>query len=129
MSDRHEIPIRELIKITKKLITTNNFNNHDFYSLLVLAIMTVNEYSRIKHHINTATRVDLTITFIPDLIQYIHDKKIISEETTAALKQNYNDKQKELSLMIKSYHTMGMTATRSRLDTKPNYKSSICDLL
>jgi hypothetical protein len=102
MSDRREIPIPELIKISKKLIKTK-FIEHDFYSLLVLAMATITEYSRVKRHINTGTRIDLAIAFVPDLIAYLHVAKIISDEETEILRQTYKDRLKELPLVMQSY--------------------------
>lgn len=108
MNDQREIPIADLLKISKKLIDAN-FGSHDFYSLLVLAMATVNEYSRSQRRINSKTRIYLSIAFIPDLIQYLSDTHVISKADMEDLKESYREKLPELSTIMRAYCQAAVT--------------------
>ncbi len=122
MSDRHEVDVNKLLKLSDKLVS-NCFKSEDIYSLLVLALASVTKYSREIHHINTSNRIDLTIAFAPDLIQYLVRKKIITEGVGSMLHKQYDRRKDEFPLILQSY-IISAPALYSKTDTKK--KKSSC---
>ena len=120
MNDHGQVSIPELLSISKNLVESY-FPSPDIYSLLVLALVTVTNYSRSKRHITTQIRVDLTIAFLPDLILYLRDNSIITDEIAKELSKEYKRKQEELPVILQSYIYVS-AGLRTKTETKESHK-------
>jgi len=102
MSDPHEVSIDSLIKISEGLIGSFFFSP-DIYALLVLALVTVTTYSRKKHRLTAQTRIELSIAFLPDLIQSLIKKNIIAQNVGKELTRQCDTRRNELPLILRAY--------------------------
>lgn len=102
MSARSQISIPELLAISDK-IGGRVFASNDIYALLVLALVTVTKYSREKHRLSTQTRIELSIDFLPDLIQHLVGRKIMTKSVGRQLKQECKDREAELPSILEAY--------------------------
>jgi len=101
MSVGREISIKDMTKITKKLL--NNSSYEDFYSILVLSLMTVSKFSKQKIHLKVQNKIDLTIEYLPDLIEFLLLKKHITQNQAERLNLEIEKKKLELPIILKSY--------------------------
>lgn len=127
MNDR-DVSIPELLFISKQLIESF-FPSNDIYSLLVLALVTVTKYSREKRHLNSALRIELAITFIPDLIQYLKDEMVITEHIADKLIRKIHRRQKDLPLILQAYiYVAG--GLRTKMESKlPEPSKKTCGIM
>ena len=119
-----EVSIIDLIKISNKLVPIV-FTTHDFYTLLVLSLATVSEYSRVKQTISKKTRVNLSIAFISDLITNLCDRHLITETEAHQFRQDYKDKNRDLGNIIRAYISVANTI-HPHCTTQPKPKSTLC---
>jgi hypothetical protein len=124
MADRNEISIPELCAISRKLVDTF-FVTHDMYSLLVLALVTVTDYSRRSHHFKSERRVELAIVFVPDLIDFLESEKIIPERTAARLKKKTQAHSVELPQIMQAY-VYAAGGLRTKIDVHQDDKKNCC---
>jgi len=120
----YQVSIPDLIKISKKLISSF-FPGTDMYSLLLLALVTVSSYSRKKHHLNNQTCIDLTIEFIPDLLNYLLSEDIIDKNTEAQLKKALNSRKNEIPIILTSY-IYAAGGLHIKMEIKADESKKIC---
>ena len=102
MSSSQEVSIISLIEISKQFIESF-FVSNDIYSLLLLSLITVTTYSRKNHKLQAQTRVDLSIAFLPDLVQSLINDKIITSDIGRILIRQYESRRNELPLILQAY--------------------------
>lgn len=102
MSDQHQVTIASLIEISAELIDSF-FLSHDLYSLLVLALVTTTFYSRKKRHLPVATRVELAIAFLPDLVEFLHTNNTVTSRVAKELLHQCKSRQEELPTILSAY--------------------------
>lgn len=125
MAAGHQINIKDLIKISKEL-RPSFFISSDLYSLLVLAMVTVTEYSRRKHRLNTQTRIELATDFLPDLIDALTIDKIIPKEIADYLTQECISRKSEIPIILRSFvYVSGGLRTTMPSKKMNNYKCII----
>lgn len=123
MSDTHRVSITNLIEISDGLIELYFFSN-DLYALLLLSLMTVTTYSRKKHKLTTQTRLDLSITFLPELIQSLIKNETIDKKTAEILSAQCKSRSSELSTILEAYlyAGKGLQVKDSKLDRTDSKK-------
>lgn len=102
MTEHREIQIDKLLNISKKLVR-NYFPNNDLYSLLVLSLITVTNYSRKYTKMSANTRIELAIALVPDLLQSLVQTNVITAETADKLLKEYNDRSADLGNICNSF--------------------------
>ena len=102
MADTHQVNITELKSISKELVS-KFFPTHDMYSLLVLSLVTITEYSRKKHKLTTKARIDVSIMFIDDLIQTLIDINVINLAVADKLLKDCQYNKNSLPLILQAY--------------------------
>lgn len=114
------VSIRKLNKISKKL-ARDFFYNTEIYALLVLGLVTVNTYSKKYNTLTPEGRIEVTLTYLPDLANYLLSKKLITEDEYRALIKQIKSRQADLLSILKSYlyvsigiHTRLVKAKRQR---------------
>ena len=123
MSDQREISITELTKISDELMDSF-FPTQDLYSLLVLSLITIANYSRKNKHLSSATRIDLSITYLPDLIQFLEKHNTISPNVSKLLTKQIQDKRDDLPLILQSY-IYAAGGLRIKMEAKRTHKHCI----
>lgn len=124
MEEHSQISIEELIKIADKL-TATYFQSRDLYSLLVLALLTVTQYSREKRHLNTAIRLELTVTFLPDLLSHLLTSKIVSKEEYEALTAEITKHFSQIPIILQSYIYVANGLRGKEKEKKKNKSSCV----
>lgn len=128
MADRSQVSIPDLLSISKQSLESF-FPSSDIYSLLVLALITVTRYSREKHHLASHTRIDLTIEFLPDLITYLQDTKVITQDVANGLSAEIKSRQDELPLILQAY-IYASGGLRTKMEPKLSDQSKCrCDVI
>ena len=101
MTDKHKISIDDLVHISKKLIPIY-FLDNNIYSLISLAYMTISTYAS-KHRLTTQMRIDLTIEFLPDLLNKLFDNEEFDYYVYKKLNNELHQKFEELPMIIRNY--------------------------
>lgn len=102
-TDNHgEVSITELYKLSAGLLEIY-FKNQEFYALLVLAMVTVTEYSRTVRHLDTPRRIELTITYIPDLVNRLVEAQVLTEKQGRKLMKKVSHRENEIPLILEAY--------------------------
>ncbi len=102
MADSRQISIKDLTAISGELVATF-FPTQDIYSLLVLSITTISRFSQKRRHLNTQTKIELAITYLPDLIDFLVTEGHISEQMGTNLNSECAKRRSELPLILQSY--------------------------
>ena len=123
MGDPHKVSVDSLVEISEELIESFFFST-DIYALLTLALITVTTYSHKKHRLAAQTRIDLTIAFIPDLIQSLIKNKTITELAGKELAQQCEARRNELPLILQAYMDVacGLPVKVRKKETKAEEK-------
>ena len=122
-----QVNIDDLLNISKNLFPTF-FNSPSIYSLLVLSIVTVSEYSRKHYRFTSQTKIDLALTFLPDLMNHLYEKKFISRDIYQNLREDYRIHQHELVEILRSYIYVAGGLKINKLDYQQKPEST-CTIL
>lgn len=121
-----KISVSDLNEISSKLVKSF-FLSSDIYSLLSLSLVTVTMYSRKKKHLSTQHRIELAIEFIPDLLKFLENDKIIDSSTKLILETEYDSKKEEFPLILKAFiYTSGGLRTKVDLFDKRSPQRKCC---
>lgn len=107
MSTTHQINITDLKNISKKNLD-KYFPSPDFYSLLLLSLVTVTEYSRTKHKLTTKARMDLAANFLNDLTDILLNTDVIDARTYEEIRILINLRKDEIPMIFQAYLYAGM---------------------
>ena len=105
MAKDQDIKLKDLNTIAKVHIK-DYLHGLNIYSILTLALIVTTKYSRKPDTINlpSHTRIDLTLSYVPDLIEYLIDQDYITYEIGNQLLQEYQSTpNEELYSILKSY--------------------------
>lgn len=102
MSDHHEVPVDTLLRISQR-IKNSFFSLDNLYFLLLLSLCTVTIYARKNMYLTTSTRIELTIAFTPDLINFLVKSNNITAASAELLYQQYEKKFDELPMILQAY--------------------------
>ena len=102
MVDNHTVPISQLLKISDKICDTN-FSFIDFYSILLLSLITVTQYSRKNHRLTVVNRIELATIFTPELANHMRKTKKIDDETYDNILRLYERRYSEIPLIMEAY--------------------------
>lgn len=122
MSDQHKLDANKLLKLSNKL-RGQYLQSVDIYSLLVLSLVTVTTYSRKIHHLSTNNRIDLTIAFLPDLIQFLLARGFVNKESGINLNKQCDRRKEEFPSILEAY-MIAAPGLCNKTETKK--KKSLC---
>ena len=102
--EHSEIVIADLYAVSLQLLEPY-FINHDLYSLLVLALVTITEYSRDKKHkhLSTDKRIELAITYTPDLVKYLVGLNKLTSKTGSKLLRLIERRAEDIPQIFQAY--------------------------
>lgn len=120
MGDARRVDIDDLKDISKKLVPYY-FKSEDFYSLTVLALMTLTTYSRKKHRLSRDIKIEIAISYIPDLIVALRQWDYIEPETAINLNNDFIRKRTELPNLLRAY---AHVSTGSIKSNKKDFKQT-----
>ena len=126
MNGGHDIPIDDLITISKKLVDSI-FITQDVHSLLALSFITISTHSYRTKRLHTNIKIELAIIYIPDLIQYLIIDEIITAEMGKQLNEECIQKQEELSIILRNYICVSR-AFKNKINTKPSNTKTNCSV-
>ena len=126
MADHSEVTIEQLYNISKTLLN-RFFINQDMYGLLVLALVTVTEYSRQTHHFNTNRRIELTLAYLPDLLNRLQQDEIITDSQSRKLQSKLNHREPELVHILHAY-VYASAGLRTKIEDKPDSGKTRCTI-
>ena len=90
-----KINSEDLFKISIKLLNKYNLETN-FYFILLLCYLTVKEFSRNNEHLDKTAKIDLSIKYIPDLIDGLLQSKIITDVEYKEIKKELDRNEKDL---------------------------------
>lgn len=94
-----------LFKISIKLLDQYNIEPTITF-LLLLSYLTVKEYSRYHDHLDKAAKVDLSLQYIPDLMQSLTQAKIIDVPTYSDCKMLFDNHQDMMKDILETYYVI-----------------------
>ena len=112
MSDPRRVEIEDLKVISKKLVP-RYFMSEDFYSLTVLALMTLNTYSQKKNHLSRDNKIEISASYIPDLICALQEWDYIDPERAHILNNEFVRKRTELPDLLRAYSHVSTGSIKS----------------
>jgi hypothetical protein len=124
MSDNVQVSIDELTKISLSLVS-KYFVTQDIYSLLALSLLTVTTHFFKKRKLTSETRINLAITFIPDLVPALISNKILTRDKGEDLLRLSHLRREELSSILHSYIVVsaGLKAYSFKKNQSPNKRT------
>ena len=125
--NKYQISLADLTSISKKLVHTF-FPSTDIYSLLLLALVTVTNYSHGKKHISMHTHIEIAIAYAPHLIEYLVKEEIITPEVCTVFNKNLEEGREELPLILQSY-IYAAKGVRIKTEVKDGVDKDHCDIM
>jgi hypothetical protein len=126
MADHSEVTVEQLYSISKTLLD-RYFVNQDMYALLVLAFVTITEYSRKAHHFNTNRRVELTLAYIPDLLTRLQQDQTITDSQSSRLRNKLARRDRELVQILHAY-IYASAGLRTKIEDKADDEKRRCTI-
>lgn len=129
MTDSRRVEIDDLKIISKKLVPCY-FTSEDFYSLTVLALMTLTTYSRKKHRLSRDTKIQIAASYIPELIVALQQWDYIEPEQAHNLNNEFVRKRTELPDLLRAYaHVSTGTIKSKKKENKISSGKSSCAIM
>ena len=97
------IPVRRLLRLSRKLTADPFAPSDNIYSLLTLSLLTVNKYSTKYKHLKISAQIELAITFLPDLLEDLVGRETIDRKTALNLKKILKKQRSSLNIILQNY--------------------------
>lgn len=112
-----KVSIDDLIEISEPLVH-RYFQSHDVYSLVLISYLTVKSFSGTKIKLHTEQKTALIIAFIPDLLDDLYNRKILSLDHKNYLQQQIKE-MSNIRQLIKTYMHLSRAVSSTSTISSP----------